>query len=108
MGAPRANLVLTMPNAWTFHHFISAALKRRVFTNPTHTFWPDKQTLHTLLHQHRFRVQKFKYIPPQPRRKLTTMGVFLVGGLMWLLGLKEIAGEDIFVVCTIDQDSRCE
>ncbi len=100
MVAPRAGLVLTMPNAWTFHLFISAALKRRVFTNPTHTFWPDKQTLH--------RAQKFKYLPPQPRRKLTTMGVFLVGGLMWLLGLKEIAGEDIFVVCTIDQDTRCE
>jgi 2-polyprenyl-3-methyl-5-hydroxy-6-metoxy-1,4-benzoquinol methylase len=53
-------LIVTVPNAFSFHSFLSVAIKRAELVMPDHNFYFSYRTLHSLLHRHGFRILKLQ------------------------------------------------
>ncbi|MDY6966232.1 MAG: class I SAM-dependent methyltransferase [Halobacteriota archaeon] len=90
-------MILTTPNAWCYHRFVSAAILGKVPVHDEHACWYDKATLVQLLGRHGFKIDKIEFVRIPPKRKTT-----LLGNLLYFMGLKQVGSETIFIKCSLN------
>ena len=92
----QGKLIITTPNAFNILNILSIIFYRAVSVHREHTCWYDKITLTQLIECNGFKVDKIVFIPSPTGAKGAQILNFFHS-----LGLTQLGGTGILVVCTI-------
>lgn len=106
-------LILTVPNPWDWTRLVRAVLRLPSVPVHEHVGWYDEWTITNLAERYGFKVERVEFVPRLPysgsKGFLATVVeriAVYISRLLYLCGLRQIAGMMLFIKCSLNQSER--